>query len=154
MAGGTESENQNSVFPGTLPDDSSYSFSDPSDAESMVIPQESRRNLILEALRLANVSDTTANIRAVEIIVEHESHWDANAINGWDRNARIGQHTRGLMQVRPDTFEENAMDGYRNIHDPISNMVAAIRYAVDRYDSLSNVPGVRAVRRGHRYRGY
>jgi len=42
------------------------------------------------------------------------------------------------MQVIDPTFRAYAMKGFnKNIYDPLSNMLASIRYAVSRYGSLS-----------------
>jgi SLT domain-containing protein len=40
------------------------------------------------------------------------------------------------------------------VYDPLSNLVAGIRYAVKRYGSLQQVPGVMAVNNGGAYVGY
>lgn len=55
----------------------------------------------------------------------------------------------------PSTFAAYALPGYNtNILDPLSNLIAGIRYAVSRYGSLLNVPGVEAVASGGSYVGY
>ena len=67
-----------------------------------------------------------------------ESGGNPNAINNWDINARNGDPSRGLMQVIGSTFRAYAYPGYnRNIYDPLSNILAALRYAKSRYGSLS-----------------
>ena len=46
--------------------------------------------------------------------------------------------SKGLMQVIDPTFRSYALAPYnKNIYDPLSNMIAAIRYTVSRYGSLS-----------------
>lgn len=97
---------------------------------------------------------TDANLRAVNLIVQKESAWNPNAVNNWDSNAAKGTPSKGLMQTIGPTFNSYAIPGHKNILDPVDNMVAGIRYAVDRYGSLQNVPGVKAVARGAAYRGY
>lgn len=129
-----------------------YSF-EPSRED--IIPVSQRKELINKALDLANVPATHANVAAVHVIVQHESGWDPRAINRTDANADAGHPSQGLMQTIPSTFHQYAPRGHnKNIHDPVSNMAAGINYAVDRYGSLQNVPGVRAVARNHDYRGY
>ena len=118
------------------------------------IPEGEKREKITEALQLAGVPVTDANLRAVNLIVQKESAWNPNAVNNWDSNAAKGTPSKGLMQTIGPTFNSYAIPGHKNILDPVDNMVAGIRYAVDRYGSLQNVPGVKAVARGAAYRGY
>jgi hypothetical protein len=118
------------------------------------IPEGEKRDKITEALQLAGVPVTDANLRAVNLIVEKESSWNPNVVNNWDSNAAKGTPSKGLMQTIGPTFNAYAIPGHKNILDPIDNMVAGIRYAVDRYGSLQNVPGVKAVAQGAAYRGY
>jgi SLT domain-containing protein len=58
------------------------------------------------------------------------------------------------MQTIPSTFRHYALPGHTQILDPVDNIVAGVRYAVRRYGSVSNVPGVKAVAAGHGYVGY
>lgn len=52
-------------------------------------------------------------------------------------NAASGNNSVGLMQLVPGTFRQYAMPGYnRDIYDPLSNILASIRYALARYGSL------------------
>jgi hypothetical protein len=118
------------------------------------IPEGEKREKITEALQLAGVPVTDANLRAVNLIVQKESAWNPNAVNNWDSNAAKGTPSKGLMQTIGPTFNSYAIPGHKNILDPVDNMVAGIRYAVDRYGSLQNVPGVKAVARGAAYVGY
>ncbi|MBX9674586.1 MAG: transglycosylase SLT domain-containing protein [Candidatus Obscuribacterales bacterium] len=119
------------------------------------VPTGDRRHLIENALRLAGVSPSDANIAAVNTIVQKESSWNPNAVNDWDSNARKGTPSKGLMQTIGPTFRQYALPGYdKDMTDPTSNLVAGIRYATARYGSLQNVPGIRAMARGNAYRGY
>lgn len=118
------------------------------------IPQGQKRELIEEALTKAGVPVTRANLQAVDLIVSKESTWNPNAVNNWDSNARRGTPSKGLMQTIGPTFNSYSIPGHKNILNPVDNMIAGIRYSVDRYGSLQNVPGVKAVARGARYRGY
>ena len=71
--------------------------------------------------------------------MQTESGGNPNAINDWDINAINGTPSKGLMQVIDPTFRAHAMPGYdTNIWDPLSNMLAAIRYTVSRYGSLAS----------------
>ncbi|MFC9897818.1 DUF4226 domain-containing protein [Nocardia sp. NPDC127579] len=97
---------------------------------------------------------STIDPEAIAIIIQHESSGDPNAINNWDSNAAKGIPSQGLMQTIPPTFKEWKIDGYENILDPVDNIIAGVRYAIDRYGSVSNVPGVVAVRNGEEYRWY
>ena len=70
--------------------------------------------------------------------MQTESSGNQNAINNWDINAKNGTPSKGLMQVIDPTFQAYAMNGYdRDIYDPLSNIIAAIRYTTSRYGSLA-----------------
>ena len=93
-------------------------------------------DLAEKALRLTN-QYSVSNLNALLMQMQHESGGNPNAINLWDSNARKGIPSKGLMQVIDPTFRSYAMSPYdSNIYDPLSNMVAAIRYTVSRYGSL------------------
>ena len=71
--------------------------------------------------------------------MQTESGGNPNAIKNWDINAKNGTPSKGLMQVIDPTFKAYAYPGYdKNIYDPLSNMLAAIRYTLSRYGSLAN----------------
>ena len=126
-----------------------------SKAAAGMLPTGDHLALIKDALGLSGVPDSKNNEAAVNIIVTHESGWNPNAINLSDSNAAAGHPSQGLMQTIPSTFAAWAIKGYNaNIDDPLSNMVAGIRYAVSRYGSLGAVPGVVAVDKGGAYVGY
>lgn len=99
---------------------------------------EQWRSLAAYALRMTGqYSDSNLNLLLHQM--QTESGGNPNAINDWDINAKNGTPSKGLMQVIDPTFERWAMDGYdTNIWDPLSNMIAAIRYTVNRYGSLAN----------------
>lgn len=99
---------------------------------------EQWRSLAAYALKLTN-QYSDANLNLLLYQMQTESGGNPNAINDWDINAQNGTPSKGLMQVIDPTFERWAMDGYdTNIWDPLSNMIAAIRYTVNRYGSLAN----------------
>ena len=67
-----------------------------------------------------------------------ESGGNPKAINNWDINAINGTPSKGLMQVIDPTFRAYAKAPYnKNIYDPLSNILASIRYALSRYGSLA-----------------
>ncbi len=97
---------------------------------------EQWRGLAKQALLLTN-QFSESNLNALLTQMMHESGGNPNAINNWDINAIRGIPSKGLMQVIDPTFRSYAMSPYdSNIYDPLSNMVAAIRYTVSRYGSL------------------
>jgi uncharacterized protein YukE len=90
----------------------------------------------------------------IATIIDHESGGDPDATNGWDSNAAEGTPSQGLMQTIGPTFDSNKLPGHGDIRDPIDNIIAGVRYAIRRYGSVSNVPGVEALARGDGYVGY
>lgn len=99
---------------------------------------EQWRQLAAHALKLTN-QFTEANVNALLMQMQHESGGNPNAINNWDINAKRGTPSKGLMQVIDPTFRAYAMAPYnQNVYDPLSNMIASIRYTVSRYGSLYN----------------
>lgn len=87
-------------------------------------------------------------------IIEHESSGNPNAINLTDQNAKDGHPSKGLMQTIDSTFNAYKAPGHDNVYNPVDNIVAAVRYAVDKYGSVSNVPGLQAMNSGGGYVGY
>lgn len=105
-------------------------------------------------LRAHGVPESKMNSRDLAMIIQHESGGNPNAQNNWDSNARAGHPSIGLMQTIGPTFNAHKLPGHGNIRNPVDNIIAGVRYAIARYGSISNVPGVRAVHQGGRYRGY
>lgn len=98
------------------------------------VPDGAKKELIAKALQLSGLQPTESNIAAVNKIVARESAWNPNVTNNWDSNAKAGHPSTGLMQTIPSTFHKFALPGYNsNIHDPLSNLIAGIRYAQSRY---------------------
>jgi hypothetical protein len=109
------------------------------------------------AVLLDSGSYTPAQLNASDIalIIQYESSNIPNIVNTWDINAQNGIPSQGLMQVTPPTFNQWALPGYNdNIMDPVQNIIAGVRYAIARYGSLGNVPGVVQVQNGGSYVGY
>jgi len=119
------------------------------------IPQGEHKELIDQALKLCGLECSAKNENAVQMIIQHESSWDPNCTNDWDINAKEGMPTQGLMQTRPDVFQRFALAGYNsNIKDPLSNIIAGIRYTENRYGGLQHTPGVLALNEGRHYVPY
>jgi hypothetical protein len=110
---------------------------------------------ISQALRYVGQPDSRALHDAVRILVQHESGGNPRAVNRWDSNARAGHPSQGLAQTIPGTFaawRDPRLSA--DIFDPVANLVAGLRYGANRYGSITSIPGIAAVLRGGRYRGY
>lgn len=80
-----------------------------------------------------------ANANRTLYQMKTESNGNPNAINNWDINAKNGTPSKGLMQVIDPTFRAYARSPYnKNIWDPMSNILASMRYALSRYGSLAS----------------
>ena len=94
------------------------------------------RPLVLQALQTLGQPATL--VGSVLRRMNQESGGNPRAINNWDSNARRGTPSKGLMQVIDPTFRANARAPYnRDIWDPLSNILASMRYAMARYGSLA-----------------
>jgi len=105
-------------------------------------------------LRAAGVPPERMDPGAIATIIGRESGGDPDAVNDDDVNAARGTPSQGLMQTIRPTFEAHKLPGHDDIRDPVDNIIAGVRYAIDRYGSVSRVPGVLAVARGDPYVGY
>ncbi|MFX0574692.1 transglycosylase SLT domain-containing protein [Nocardia nepalensis] len=120
-------------------------------------PSGQQGQWINEALRVLRENGyDTRHISAADIatIIQHESGGNPNAINLWDSNAAKGIPSKGLMQTIDPTFNAYSVPGHRDIWNPVDNIVAGVRYAIHRYGSVSNVPGVANLHEGGSYVGY
>lgn len=98
---------------------------------------EQWRTLAKKALQMEG-QYTEANLERLLYQMQTESGGNPNAINNWDINAINGTPSKGLLQVIDPTFRAYARPGFdSNVWDPLSNMLASIRYAVSRYGSLA-----------------
>jgi hypothetical protein len=81
---------------------------------------------VLRELGLYSPSNLSNVLRAIQ----KESGGDPNAVNNWDSNARMGNPSKGLLQVIKTTFDAFA-GKYRGKGqlDPYANIYAAVRYA-------------------------
>ena len=94
------------------------------------------RSTVIRALKMEGLY-SEANVKRTLFQMQTESGGNPHAINNWDINAKNGIPSKGLMQVIDPTFKAYARAGFnKNIYDPLSNILAAIRYAVSRYGSL------------------
>jgi SLT domain-containing protein len=107
-----------------------------------------------QILEQNGVPASELNANDIWTIIQHESGGNPNAINLWDSNAQAGHPSKGLMQTIASTFNEYSLPGHTDIYNPVDNIIAGSRYAISRYGSISNVPGVVAVNHGRRYVGY
>ena len=73
--------------------------------------------------------------------MNQESGGNPRAVNRWDSNAKKGDPTTGLMQNIPSAFNQRQGTGLPGINDGFANLVASIRYAVQRYGSLQKAYG-------------
>jgi LysM repeat protein len=105
-------------------------------------------------LQAAGVPMSKMSASDINIIIQHESGGNPNAENKWDINWQEGHPSIGLMQTIGPTFNAYALPGHGNIWNPVDNIIAGVRYAISRYGSISNVPGVVRVKEGLGYVGY
>ena len=107
---------------------------------------------IAQAEKLVGIDGSFTS--GINSMIQHESGGHPNDTNNWDSNAKAGHPSQGLMQTIPDTFRANALPGYdKNILDPVSNIVAGVRYARARYGDQMIKNGGRHDSRGN-YIGY
>jgi uncharacterized protein YukE len=108
----------------------------------------------IQILEQNGVPASELNANDIWTIIQHESGGNPNAINLWDSNAQAGHPSKGLMQTIDSTFNAHSLPGHGNIYNPVDNIIAGVRYALGRYGSIGNVPGIRAVHSGGAYVGY
>ncbi|MDT2829770.1 tape measure protein [Vagococcus carniphilus] len=95
------------------------------------------RSLAIKALKMEG-QYSSSNLNAMMNQIRTESGGNPRAINNWDINAINGDPSKGLLQVIGSTFRAHARAPFnKDIYDPLSNMLASIRYAVSRYGSLT-----------------
>jgi soluble lytic murein transglycosylase-like protein len=105
-------------------------------------------------LRKNGIEVSDADAERIWQIIAHESSGDPNAINDWDSNAAAGIPSQGLMQVIPPTFDAYKLPGHGDILNPVDNIIAGVRYTIDRYGSLAGHPGIESMESGGPYRPY
>lgn len=93
--------------------------------------------VVREALERVRQPVTDPYVNMTLRRMNQESGGNPRAINNWDINAKRGTPSKGLMQVIDPTFRAFRDPGLpNNIWEPISNIVASMRYALKRYKSL------------------
>lgn len=98
---------------------------------------EQWRSTVCQALKMVG-QYSEDNVKRTLYQMQTESGGNPRAINLWDSNAKKGTPSKGLMQVIDPTFASYAMPGHNsNIYDPLSNILASLRYAISRYGSLA-----------------
>ncbi len=98
---------------------------------------EQWKTTVARALKMEGLY-SAANVKRTLFQMQTESGGNPRAINNWDINAKNGTPSKGLMQVIDPTFSAYARAGYnKNIYDPLSNILASVRYATSRYGSLA-----------------
>jgi hypothetical protein len=112
-----------------------------------VSPNATIQTYITTAYSVMGLSPTAQDITDWSTLIQYESSNNAHAENP--------SGASGLAQVKPATFAENALPPYNtNIFDPVSNIIAAYRYAIGRYKTVHNIPGLVSLRNGGPYIGY
>lgn len=108
----------------------------------------------IEVLRQNGYDIKDSDAAIIATMIEKESSGNPNAINLWDSNADAGTPSKGLMQTIDPTFNAHALPGHTDIWNPVDNICAGTAYAIDRYGSLENVPGIVNMSHGAGYVGY
>lgn len=111
-------------------------------------------NRAIDVLRKNNVEITHEKRDEIRTIIEKESSGDPRAINLWDSNAEKGIPSKGLMQTIDPTFDAHKLSGHGDIYNPVDNIIAGVRYTLDRYDSFDEHPGLSSMSDGGEYQGY
>jgi hypothetical protein len=103
---------------------------------------EQWRPTVLQALSIIGQPAGLANTVLNQI--RTESSGNPRAINLTDSNARRGTPSKGLIQTIDPTFQAYRLPQLANDpYDPLANIVAGMRYAIDRYGSIA--AGMRGV---------
>lgn len=104
---------------------------------------EQYRSTVLRALKILGLSDKYANSTLRRM--NQESSGNPGIVNMWDSNWRRGQPSVGLMQVIRGTYAaykhpryDRGPYKYGVSTNPLSNILASMRYALGRYGNLWN----------------
>lgn len=100
------------------------------------------------ALAMNGLSTSPDMVARVLRQIQTESGGNPNAIQGdiGDINNKTGDLAKGLMQTISSTFNANKFAGHGNIFNGFDNLLAALRYAKNRYGSSLSFLG-----NGHGY---
>ncbi len=85
-----------------------------------------------QALTITGAGASPGNIAKILSLAMKESSWVVDSINNWDVNAKAGNPSGGLMHVTLDKVGGSMA----RLFDPVQNMVASIRYQLERYGKL------------------
>lgn len=88
----------------------------------------------------------------LRILISHESGGSPTIVN--KTPTPKGYHATGLAQMIQPTFDAYNLPKLGGITNPVANLVAAIRYMVDRYGSVAQTPGIASVLAGQGYQPY
>jgi cell wall-associated NlpC family hydrolase/SLT domain-containing protein len=139
--------------PSTSSKDSSSSDSSGDDVPAGAMPTGNVKTWIKSALGILK-QDSKRNESIVNTMIMHESSGNPRAINRTDSNAKAGHPSKGIMQTIDSTFGRWSIKGHKDIWNPVDNIIAGVRYAESRYHSLDNVPGIKSMANGGKYKGY
>lgn len=104
---------------------------------------------------LSALGQSPAHLADIHTMIRYESSGRPDAINLWDSNAQKGTPSKGLMQVIQSTFDRwRAPELSADLYDPAANIYAGLNYAIHRYGSIYNIPGLVSLRNGGPYKGY
>jgi hypothetical protein len=89
-----------------------------------------------EALHRTGHGASPEAIEKLLTLAMAESSWQPRSINLWDSNAAAGNPSGGLMHVTIDKVGGKWPQDKWKLWDPITNMMASIRYQFERYGGL------------------
>ncbi len=93
------------------------------------------RDVAIAALKYTGQDPAMVDLLLMQM--KSESGGDPRAVNNWDVNAQRGDPSKGLMQNIGSAFPDRARElANRGIFDGFANIVASIRYTLNRYGSL------------------
>lgn len=108
----------------------------------------------IEVMRHKDVPVKWSDHDEIRTVIEKESSGNPRAINLWDSNAAAGHPSKGLMQTIGPTFRSYKLPGHGDIYDPVDNIIAGVRYTLDRYGGFAGHPGLGSLSAGGDYQGY
>lgn len=98
---------------------------------------EQWRGMVEQALGIMNITPNAGLINDILRRINQESGGNPRAVNNWDVNAQRGDPSKGLLQTIGSTYRSYAHPKYnKGVFDPLSNILASMRYAIARYGSL------------------